>query len=116
MAEEDTEIPQEMSHHQNQDTDNISEAQEGWVYLGHGEWGQMEIEEGTVRHGNVLAQHPEWITQWLSKNDSDLSWHNEVKKKGYPNRWGAKIPVQSKWNIELFQALLQGYEDQDVME
>ena len=37
-------------------------------------------------------------------------------KNGYPNRWGARIPVNTKWNLERFQELLENYEDKDVVE
>ena len=35
---------------------------------------------------------------------------------GYPNRWGARIPVKSNWNLELLESLLQDYEDKELVE
>ena len=39
-----------------------------------------------------------------------------VRKNGYPNRFGARIPVKSKWNLERLEQLLQGYEDKEIIE
>ena len=39
-----------------------------------------------------------------------------VHTHGYPNRWGAKIPVKSTWNLDRFEQLLQEYEDKEVVE
>ena len=36
-------------------------------------------------------------------------------KKGYPNAWGARIPVESNWNIQLFDSLLHNYHDREVI-
>ena len=46
----------------------------------------------------------------------DLLLAHKVIKSGVPNQWGCRIPVKSTWNVELFNNLLQGYEDQDVTE
>ena len=45
-----------------------------------------------------------------------IQLHNRVKQGGYPNAWRAKVPVRSNWNVDLFQVLLQGYEDAEVVE
>ena len=37
-------------------------------------------------------------------------------QQGYPNAWGAKIPVTSGWNVALFDALLADYEDREVIQ
>ena len=36
--------------------------------------------------------------------------------EGYPNRWGARKVVQSKWNLELFETLLKDCHDNEVVE
>ena len=48
-------------------------------------------------------------------------WHKvelcqRVMKEGYPNAWGARIPVYSPWNLELFKSLLHDYHDWEIME
>ena len=48
--------------------------------------------------------------------DTDLQLHEAVLKGGYPNRWGARIPVKTKWNLERFEELLKDYSDSEVVE
>lgn len=43
-----------------------------------------------------------------------LSWY--VRSFGTFNRFGARVPVPTKINIDLLQQLLQGYEDMEVVE
>ena len=92
------------------------EAQVGWVYHGHGEWIQLEPEGNGDDRGNPLLQEPEWIQQWLGENDEDIAMHEAVVKGGYPNRWGARLPVNSRWNLQRFEELLGSYEDIEVVE
>ena len=63
-----------------------------------------------------VAREPRWVQEWLGKVDKDIWLHNQVIRGGYPNRWGAQIPVESKWNLELFSKLLEGYYDRDITE
>ena len=37
-------------------------------------------------------------------------------EEGYPNIWGARRPIKTKWNLQRFRELLQGYEDEEVIE
>ena len=83
--------------------------------MGHGEWTQEGSKWGD-QHGNPLETEPDWIRKWRIDNDQDIRIHYEVHERGYPNRWGARIPVKSTWNLELFQQLLVGYEDMEVVE
>ena len=41
---------------------------------------------------------------------------NEVMKRGYPNAWGARIPLKLRWNLTLMESLLNNYEDKEVIE
>ena len=59
---------------------------------------------------------PEWICKWRTTVDEDIALHEAVWDKGYPNHWGAKIPVKSKWNLHRFEELLQNYDDKEVVE
>ena len=36
--------------------------------------------------------------------------------KGYPNIWGARRPVRTKWNLDKFEELLKDYDDKQVVE
>ena len=91
------------------------EAQNEWIYLGEGEWAPPEdkLPEGNMQQ---LGKEPKWVYRWRCTVDEDLQLHQEVLEKGYPNRWGAQIPVKTKWNLELLQALLVNYEDREVVE
>ena len=46
----------------------------------------------------------------------EIRLNQTVRHKGYPNRWGAKIPIKPNWNIELLEDLLQDYEDKEIVE
>ena len=37
-------------------------------------------------------------------------------QEGYPNAWGARIPLETNWNLELLASLLEGYEDKVVVD
>ena len=54
----------------------------------------------------------------LENNDDDIRLCREVQEKGYPNRWGARVQVKSRWNLQLFEQLLSehGYEDMDIVQ
>ena len=70
----------------------------------------LEGKEGT------LESEPLWIYKWRCKVDRDIRLHQEVLDKGYPNRWGVRIPIQSKWNLDRFEQLLEDYGDWEVVE
>ena len=63
-----------------------------------------------------MDHEPRWVKQWLGHNDEDICRHEQVLKGGYPNRWGARIEVQSSWNLELMGDLLKDYQDRDIVE
>ena len=46
----------------------------------------------------------------------DVLLAEEVKRRGTPNIYGARIPVDSGWNLKLLQALLVDYHDQEIVE
>ena len=92
------------------------ETQVGWIYAGHGEWVQRDPDTGKTEHGSSLGTEPEWIQKWLRSNDPDIARHFAVQEGGYPNRWGARVQVESRWNLEHFERLLEGYEDKEVVE
>ena len=57
-----------------------------------------------------------WERLQLEIECEDLIKAKMVREKGYPNMFGARIPVKSKWNLTLLEELLQGYEDKQVIE
>ena len=87
----------------------------GWTYVGHGDWDTSE-DTHPPQHGCKPEKDPEWIYKWRCNNDEDIRLHQEVWDKGYPNRWGARWPVKTKWNLALFEELLCDYEDKEVIE
>ena len=96
---------------------NPWEAQEGWVYMGHGEWLSVDRTQDEQQPVTQIEQEPKWIRQWLEKNDQDIQTSILVRRLGYPNRWGGtKIEVDSKWNLEEFQQLLGNYWDREVVD
>ena len=87
----------------------------GWVYIGHGEWIPSE-DTNPITYKSQVAQEPEWVYKWLCKTDEDIKLHDQVNTEGYPNIWGARRPVKTKWNLKLFGSLLRDYEDKEVVE
>ena len=91
------------------------EAHTVWTYIGHGEWVPPE-DKNLTEAGQELNKEPEWIYKWWCTTDEDIRRHQEVISQGYPNRWGARRPVPTKWNIELLEEQLKEYEDNTVVE
>ena len=52
----------------------------------------------------------------LLDHKTDIELCKRVRQGGYPNRWGARIPIETHWNVELFDKLLTGYHDRDLIE
>ena len=52
----------------------------------------------------------------LINNFNDVLLAHKVINSGLANRWGCRIPVKSNWKIDNFSQLLNGYEDEDVLE
>ena len=88
-----------------------------WIYAGHGEW--IPPEEGkqnTEQDVATLVREPAWVYKWLCNNNEDIRLHQAVIEGGYPNIWGARRPVNTRWNLDTFQQLLVEYEDKEVVE
>ena len=66
---------------------NPWEAQEGWTYIGHGDWVQVENLQEAVGQEDKPQTASQWVMTWLGKNDLDIKLHKDVLEKGYPNRW-----------------------------
>ena len=56
------------------------------------------------------------IMERLRHTNPDIDLNRKVWEGGYPNRWGAKIPIKPNWNLQLFEEELQGYEDIEIIE
>ena len=95
------------------------EATAGWAYIGHGEWAPPEgdeIHDPMQQSTLTLDREPEWIHKWRCQVEEDFKLHKEVLEYGYPNRWGARRPVKTKWNLDKFGELLRDYHDKEVVE
>ena len=92
------------------------EDQLGWLYIGHGEWTQTDCQLDNESQINKIEIAPDWVVKWLNTNDEDIQLHNKVWEGGYPNRWGARIQVPSRFNIQLLQHKLKDYHDQEILE
>ena len=100
----------------NEISSNIWEPQASWVYAGHGEWIQADSEQDTKNQGNMLQHEPDLIKQWWASHDEDVKLNAVVRREGYPNRWGAKQEVKSRWNLHKFAELLHNYEDKEIVQ
>ena len=67
-------------------------------------------------HGKPVL--PSWLeaTNWLDNNHEFVKLNEQVKTLGYPNVYGAQIPVESAWNLARLEILLQDYADRQVVE
>ena len=52
----------------------------------------------------------------VQTENNDLMRAHLVQQKGYPNRYGARIPVHTSWNLNRLEQLLQDYHDKEVVE
>ena len=46
----------------------------------------------------------------------DIMLAHKVTQSGVPNRYGCRIPLVTKWNLQLFDAFLLDYKDREVIE
>ena len=87
----------------------------GWIYMGLREWAQNE--EQQIKENKIeLDRETQWIYTWRCHNDQDIKLHQAVMEGGYPNRWEARRPVKTQWNLEKFEELLENYDDKEVVE
>ena len=94
--------------------------QDGWLLEEHviddpsqlGEGVEKLETEGSNTNSEVIDHGPAW-----EKFCWDMVRLSEqVMSEGYPNARGARIEVESGWNLNLLESLLQGYEDKEVVE
>ena len=45
----------------------------------------------------------------------DVELAERVKKEGYPNAYGARIPIKSGWKLRELEKLLKGYHDKEII-
>ena len=116
---------EEPSKQKNQDTEHIdtqtdeidftAEWNTQWVYEGHGNWQQTE-QDKQMKDTKTFKTATTLDRLRMETENPDLLRAAMVREKGYPNRFGARIPVPSKINIDELEDRLQGYEDREVVE
>ena len=52
----------------------------------------------------------------LQLENEDLMLAHLVRTRGYPNRYGARIPIKSNWNLQKLQQQLQDYHDKEIVD
>ena len=86
------------------------------MYLGEGHWttltesidlDQKEVKLETMSTLERLSVEIE---------NEDIMKAHLVNQRGYPNRFGARIPVFCKWNLDLLEDKLVDYHDKEVVE
>ena len=91
-GESSTEVRIDKQHEHEQGGDPSTstgwEENTSWCYIGHGEWAPPEETEEGARDLQ-LDKDPEWVYAWRCQHDADIKLHQEVLRRGYPNRWGA---------------------------
>ena len=85
------------------------------TYLGHGEWDTMD-EPLNMAKSKKLEEMDNQDRIQLETEDTDIMRAKAVKEKGYPNMYGAKIPVKSGWNLQALEHHLKDYHDKEVIE
>ena len=112
MKETRQEVNQVTNDEPHRSTDNNEDE---LIYMGHGEWTPRDPKyiKGAGRQLQYMTKMERMESQI---ENEDLMLAELVRKGGYPNRFGAKIPIKTKWNIELLADLLKDYEDKDIVE
>ena len=95
--------------------DTLEDTSGRHIYIGQGEWISMENEQLDEKE-HPLAWESKEARAWWQQLDEDTHNHQQVLEKGYPNRWGAKIPVKSGWNLEKMEQYLEKYHDKEVVQ
>ena len=85
------------------------------IYNGHGEWVKIDREVSPGPQIDLAKEGKDSI-RWIRRLDRDLDLHYLIWEKGYPNRYGAKIPLETKWNLQKMEELLIDYEDREVVQ
>ena len=80
------------------------------TYIGEGAWiSSSEWQEETKKTEIKKEPYPrdtEEQYQARLQEDHDIALYEVVRRGGYPNRWGARIPLKHRWNLQLLENLL----------
>ena len=83
------------------------------------EQGEVELKVNKHSKPDQSSNHKlkSVVNTKLSMNDcwSKVELCNYVMQHSYLNAWGARIPVESGWNLKLLDSLLVDYQDREVV-
>ena len=85
------------------------------TYMGEGEWNLITDDRDKMSHTTEISTASTLEILRLEIEDEDLMKAKLVREKGYPNMYGAKIPVKTKLNVDKLEELLKDYEDKEVV-
>ena len=92
---------------------NISPTQDTWETW---EWEENGEDPGTMEPYRECSKAPTLQQLQMQMENPDLMNNYLVRKKGYPNRYGARIPLNSNWDLDRLEELLQEYQDKEIVE
>ena len=110
----DTQSPDTADTGQPGGTDHFTPAEA----LQYGQDWDWDNQEEVLDHQSVTILQeasPEQMNS-LEEKHPEIRLNKQVRAQGYPNRWGARIPIKPNWNLQLFENLLQGYTDIEIIE
>ena len=79
------------------------------------EW-EMEGEDDPTKMEPTRQFKSNKAGETLDSHWEDINLWRRVWEQGYPNRFGARIPIKNKWNLEKFKQMLGTYQDREVVE
>ena len=110
---------------QGMDPDTIQQQHEGvqspeeWgtsTYMEHGEWDRTQDDISMMGPTQTMHKATMMERMEMETDNEDLMTAKMVKENGYPNMFGAKIPIKTKWNVDKFEQLLGDYPDKMVID
>ena len=107
--------PEEANTESELTRDSPDEDPQPWVYQGHGQWTMMD-DAKQLQDTTKFKQVSKTQERQLQADNEDLMLTYTVNRNGYPNRYGARIPIKTKWDLGKMETLLEGYHDREVVE
>ena len=78
---------------------------------------EMESNKSTIRDdSNKIQIHSISEITELQREYPSLLLAERVMTKGYPNRYGARIPIETKWDLDSMEHMLHKYHDKEVVQ
>ena len=71
---------------------------------------ELMVDQKTLKQASTME------IMRLQTQNPDLMLTHLVWQKGYPNRYGARIPLKNRWNLDRLEELLVDYQDKEIIE